>query len=33
LCVGGKEPVSAKTDPYCKARERLPEKLLVAHHI
>jgi hypothetical protein len=30
LCVGGKEPVSAKTDPYCKARERLPEKLLAA---
>ncbi len=28
LCVGGKDPVSAKTDPYCKARERLPEKLL-----
>ena len=28
LCVGGEEPGSAKTDPYCKARERLPEKLL-----
>ena len=28
LCVGQKEEGSAKTDPYCKARERLPEKLL-----
>jgi len=28
LCVGGKEAGSAKTDPYCKARQRLPEKLL-----
>jgi hypothetical protein len=28
LCVGGEDPGSAKTDPYCKARERLPEKLL-----
>jgi hypothetical protein len=28
LCVAEKEPGSAKTDPYCKARERLPEKLL-----
>ncbi len=28
LCVGQKEAGSAKTDPYCKARERLPEKLL-----
>jgi len=28
LCVGSKEAGSAKTDPYCKARERLPEKLL-----
>jgi len=28
LCVGGEEPGSAKTAPYCKARERLPEKLL-----
>jgi hypothetical protein len=28
LCVGGKEAGSAKTDPYCKARERLPEALL-----
>ncbi len=28
LCVGPKEGGSAKTDPYCKARERLPEKLL-----
>ena len=27
-CVGKKEGGSAKTDPYCKARERLPEKLL-----
>jgi hypothetical protein len=27
-CVGKKEVGSAKTDPYCKARERLPEKLL-----
>jgi len=28
LCVGGKGSGSAKTDPYCKARQRLPEKLL-----
>jgi len=28
LCVGKKEVGSAKTGPYCKARERLPEKLL-----
>lgn len=28
LCVGGHGLGSAKTDPYCKARERLPEKLL-----
>jgi hypothetical protein len=28
LCVGGEDPGSAKTDPYCKARQRLPEKLL-----
>jgi len=28
LCVGGKGSRSAKTDPYCKARQRLPEKLL-----
>lgn len=28
LCVGGEGAGSAKTDPYCKARERLPEKLL-----
>ena len=28
LCVGGEDLGSAKTDPYCKARERLPEKLL-----
>ncbi len=27
-CVGGKGSASAKTDPYCKARKRLPEKLL-----
>jgi Transposase DDE domain len=27
-CVGNKEVGSAKTGPYCKARERLPEKLL-----
>jgi hypothetical protein len=27
-CVGGEDPGRAKTDPYCKARERLPEKLL-----
>ncbi len=27
-CVGGENPGSAKTDPYCKARARLPEKLL-----
>lgn len=28
LCVGGEGSGSAKTDPYCKARQRLPEKLL-----
>jgi hypothetical protein len=28
LCVGKKGAASAKTDPYCKARERLPEALL-----
>jgi hypothetical protein len=28
LCVGGDRPGSAKTDPYCKARQRLPEDLL-----
>jgi hypothetical protein len=28
LCVGKKEAGSAKTAPYCKARERLPEILL-----
>ena len=28
LCVGGEDLASAKTDPYCKARQRLPEKLL-----
>jgi hypothetical protein len=28
LCVGGDGSGSAKTDPYCKARQRLPEKLL-----
>lgn len=28
LCVGGEDSRSAKTDPYCKARERLPEELL-----
>ena len=28
LSVGGEDPGSAKTDPYCKARQRLPEKLL-----
>ncbi len=28
LCVGDEDPGSAKTDPYCKARQRLPEKLL-----
>jgi hypothetical protein len=28
LCVGGQGSESAKTDPYCKARQRLPEKLL-----
>src|SRR4030042_709826 len=28
LCVGGEDTGSAKTDPYCKARERLPEELL-----
>jgi hypothetical protein len=28
LSVGGEDSGSAKTDPYCKARQRLPEKLL-----
>jgi len=28
LCVGGDASASAKTDPYCKARQRLPEKLI-----
>lgn len=28
LFVGGEDSHSAKTDPYCKARQRLPEKLL-----
>jgi hypothetical protein len=28
LCVGGQGSGSAKTDPYCKARQRLPEKLM-----
>ena len=28
LCVGGQGSGSAKTDPYCKARQRLPEDLL-----
>jgi len=28
LCVGGEGSGSAKTDPYCKARQRLPEELL-----
>jgi len=28
LCVGGEDSRSAKTDPYCKARQRLPEDLL-----
>jgi hypothetical protein len=28
LCVGGDGSGRAKTDPYCKARQRLPEKLL-----
>ena len=28
LCVGGDSSGRAKTDPYCKARQRLPEKLL-----
>ena len=28
LCLGGDDSRSAKTDPYCKARQRLPEKLL-----
>jgi hypothetical protein len=27
LCVAGNGPISAKTDPYCKARQRLPEDL------
>jgi hypothetical protein len=27
LCVNGDGPVSAKTDPYCKARQRLSEQL------
>jgi hypothetical protein len=28
LCVGGHGSGSAKTDPYCRARQRLPEKLM-----
>ena len=28
LCVGGHGSGSAKTDPYCRARQRLPENLL-----
>ena len=28
LCVGGHNPGSPKTDPYCKARQRLPEELV-----
>jgi len=28
LCVGGKGSGCARTDPYCKARQRLPEPLL-----
>jgi hypothetical protein len=28
LCVGGHNTVSPKTDPYCKARQRLPEELV-----
>jgi hypothetical protein len=28
LCVCGEDSRSAKTDPYCKARQRLPEELL-----
>ncbi len=28
LCVGGSGSGSAKTDPYCKAGQRLPETLL-----
>ena len=28
LCVGGHNTGSPKTDPYCKARQRLPEQLL-----
>jgi len=28
LCVSGNGPGSAKTDPYCKARQRLPEMLV-----
>lgn len=28
LCVGGDHSASAKTDPYCKARQRLPEGAL-----
>lgn len=27
-CVRGEDPGNPKTDPYCKARERLPEKLV-----
>jgi hypothetical protein len=27
LCINGDGPGSAKTDPYCKARQRLPEQL------
>jgi len=28
LCLGGDSSRSAKTDPYCKARQRLPEQLV-----
>ena len=28
LCVGGHNTASPKTDPYCKARQRLPEELV-----
>ena len=28
LCVGGRDTGSPKTDPYCKARQRLPEELV-----
>ena len=27
LCINGEGSCSAKTDPYCKARQRLPERL------